>query len=437
MAPFDWSTSSGSVGYGLLFGGLGIGFGAALEMSGFGDTRKLAAQFYLKEMTVLKVMFTAIIVAAVLIHGASAFGLLDLQRVFVNPTYLWPGIVGGLIMGVGFVVGGFCPGTSLVAASTLKIDGMMFVAGALTGVYLFGETLPGFNEFWLSSAMGRFTLPEWLDLSTGVTLLLVIGMALAMFFGAELCERYFGAKLSWAQISLRPQHLGKVAGAAALVAATLVILVRGQPTLDDRWAFIAPTAQKLVDERAVFVSPAEVVSLRKDPNVTVNLVDLRDETSFNLFHVAGAVRIPPTQLGTPARLRPLLEQGPNAVAFLMSNSEMLALDAWRQLKGAGVVNVYVVEGGINGWLAAYPAPRCVAAPRKPDAQEHDPAAFQFAFATGSALPSAAPELSASRSFRLPCDTEEHTAGTPSIWPEVQFTKKVQMQAKKVIKGGCG
>ena len=99
---------------------------------------KLAGQFYLRDMMVLKVMFTAIIVAAVLIAGASAFGLLDMSRVWVNPTYLWPGIVGGLIMGVGFVLGGFCPGTSVVAASTLKIDGMLFLAGALGGVWLFG-----------------------------------------------------------------------------------------------------------------------------------------------------------------------------------------------------------------------------------------------------------------------------------------------------------
>ena len=74
---------------------------------------KLAAQFYFKDMTVLKVMFTAIVVAMVLIFLTTGFGWLDFNLIWVNPTYLWPGIVGGLIMGVGFIVGGFCPGTSL------------------------------------------------------------------------------------------------------------------------------------------------------------------------------------------------------------------------------------------------------------------------------------------------------------------------------------
>ena len=129
MAPFDLAASLGPVAYALVFVAIGFGFGAALEMGGFGDTRKLAGQFYFRDMTVLKVMFTGIVVAAVLVAGATSFGLLDMSRVWVNPTYLWPGIVGGLVMGVGFVVGGFCPGTSLVAASTLKVDGMFFLGG--------------------------------------------------------------------------------------------------------------------------------------------------------------------------------------------------------------------------------------------------------------------------------------------------------------------
>ena len=187
MAPFH--LTAGTLGYALTFGALGAGFGAALEMGGFGDTRKLAAQFYFKDMTVLKVMFTAIAVAAVLVAGASAFGLLGMSRVWVNPTYLWPGIVGGLVMGVGFIVGGFCPGTSLVAASTLKVDGMIFLAGALVGVFGFGETVSSFEPFFLSSFMGRFTLDRWLGISTGAAVLLVVALALTMFWGAELLER--------------------------------------------------------------------------------------------------------------------------------------------------------------------------------------------------------------------------------------------------------
>ena len=110
---------------------IGFSFGFVLESAGFGNSKKLAAQFYFKDMTVLKVMFGAIIVAMVLIFGASAVGLLDYNLIWVNPTYLWPGIVGGLIMGAGFIIGGFCPGTSLVGAATLKLDAIFFALGVL------------------------------------------------------------------------------------------------------------------------------------------------------------------------------------------------------------------------------------------------------------------------------------------------------------------
>ena len=124
----------------VIFGLIGFAFGFTLEMSGFGDSRKLAAQFYFTELTVLKVMFTAIVTAMVLLFGAVSLGFLNFNLVWVNPTYLASGILGGLIMGVGFIVGGFCPTTSLASASTGKIDGMMFILGGFVGAFLFCET---------------------------------------------------------------------------------------------------------------------------------------------------------------------------------------------------------------------------------------------------------------------------------------------------------
>ena len=174
MAPFNLSSLSGTLAYDLIFLLIGVGFGVALELTGFGDTRKIAAQFYPKQrdMTVLKAMFTAIIVAATLIFLTSALGMTDFSKLWVNPTYLWPGIVGGFLIGAGLIVGGFCPGTSLVAAGTLKVDGIVFLLGAAAGIFVFGETVHSFNGFFNSSFMGRFILPEFLGLSTGVTLIL-------------------------------------------------------------------------------------------------------------------------------------------------------------------------------------------------------------------------------------------------------------------------
>jgi uncharacterized membrane protein YedE/YeeE len=134
-------------------------------------------------------MFTAIVVCMVLLFWSTALGWLDYDDVWVNPTYLWPGVLGGLIMGVGFILGGYCPGTSLVSMATLKVDGAFFVAGVATGVFLFGETVSVFADFWYSSDYGRLTLPEWLGLETGVVVFLVTCLALFMFWGATRLRR--------------------------------------------------------------------------------------------------------------------------------------------------------------------------------------------------------------------------------------------------------
>jgi hypothetical protein len=189
MAPFDIAGLFGETGAYLVYLAIGFCFGFILESSGFGDSRILAAQFYFRRLNVLKVMFTAIVVAMLLIFWSTALGLLDYNGIWVKPTYLWPGIAGGIIMGVGFILGGYCPGTSLVSAATLKIDGMFFLLGFFIGAIFFGETVEYIQRFWHSGYLGEFTLPELLGVETGVVVFLVACLALGMFLFFEWLRR--------------------------------------------------------------------------------------------------------------------------------------------------------------------------------------------------------------------------------------------------------
>ena len=108
---------------------IGIGFGFVLEQSGFSSSRKLAGVFYGYDTVVLKVFFTAAITAMLGLLFFSLFGWIDLDLVYVNPTYLTSAIVGGVIMGAGFIMGGYCPGTSFCGASIGKIDAFVFIGG--------------------------------------------------------------------------------------------------------------------------------------------------------------------------------------------------------------------------------------------------------------------------------------------------------------------
>ena len=96
---------------------IGIAFGAILEQAGFSTSKKLVGLFYGYDFTVLRVFFTAGLVAMIGVMALEHYGLLDISLVYVNPTFIWSAVIGGLIMGLGFVVGGFCPGTSVCAAA--------------------------------------------------------------------------------------------------------------------------------------------------------------------------------------------------------------------------------------------------------------------------------------------------------------------------------
>jgi len=173
---------------------IGIGFGFALERAGFGSARKLVAQFYLTDLSVFKVMFSAIVTAMVGLFFLAAFGLVDLSLVYLTPTYLLPQIVGGLILGVGFVVGGYCPGTSCVAAATGKYDGFVFLAGVLAGSFVFAEAFSLVDDFYYATPMGSITLPQQFHMSYGLLVFAVILMAVGGFAGATRLERWMASR---------------------------------------------------------------------------------------------------------------------------------------------------------------------------------------------------------------------------------------------------
>lgn len=395
----------------LVFASIGFAFGFALEISGFGNSKKLAAQFYFKDLTVLKVMFTAIIVAMVLIFASVGLGILDYSQVWVNPTYLSSGIVGGLIMGVGFIVGGFCPGTSIVSAGTGKIDGMFFLGGGLFGAFLFGETEQYFSNWWNESGYyGRLTLMDVFHLPAGVVVLLVVLMALFMFWGAEQLERIFARR------DLRNEPKSRLAAALLVVAAAFTVILIGSPTTAEKWARIEPTQSARLRSRAVQASPAEVFTTIYNQGIDLVLLDVRPEAEYNLFHISGARNVPLAQLAgmIPALLSESASQG---VVVVMGNDETAATEAWKMLTAEGLPNVYILEGGINNWIKYFrgeDASIQVSTTHPGD----DRPAYIFPAALGDRYLCADPN--------------------PIEYESLEFTPKIQLQSKRDKSGGgCG
>ena len=413
----------------VVFGLIGFAFGFTLEMSGFGNSRKLAAQFYFTDLTVLKVMFTAIAVAMTLIFGAVSLGILNFEQVWVNPTYLSSGIVGGLIMGVGFIVGGFCPTTSLASASTGKIDGMFFMLGGFFGAFLFGETEQYFTN-WYNNAgyYGRLTLDQVFGLPVGVVVLLVIMMALFMFWGAEQLERIFGKK------DLTKEPKLRVAGAGALFVLALAVVFIGTPSLEEKYNKLTFTrtetipqenadpivntstysAEQVLEKRLVQITPAELFRTVYNQNINLIMLDVRPESDFNLYHIKGAINVPLDQL-QPIVPDLLTEPPANSVFVLMSNDETAATEAWKQLSASSVPNVYILEGGVNNWISFFGRDEGFASVSSAGANR---LGFIFPAALGSKYRS--------------CDPD------PLAYEDLEFEAKIKLQLKRDKSGGgCG
>lgn len=174
---FEWSPSA-TVAAAVL---LGIGFGFFLEKAGFGNAKTLAGQWYGYNFAVLRVMFTAILVAMVGLFGLRYLGVVDFNQVYVNETFLWPQLVGGVIFGFGFVIGQYCPGTAIVACATGKYDAMAFMGGFFAGIVGFMFAFPLFSRFYNTGNMGRVLLPDALHIPAGFVVLAVVVIALGAF----------------------------------------------------------------------------------------------------------------------------------------------------------------------------------------------------------------------------------------------------------------
>ena len=170
---------------------LGVGFGFVLERAGFGNAKTLAGQWYGYNFAVLRVMFTAIVVAMLGLFGLYYLGVVDLSQVYINETFIWPQLVGGLIFGMGFVIGQYCPGTAVVACATGKIDAMIYMLGFVLGLVAFFFAFPRLESFYLSSAKGRVLLSDTLHVSAGVVVLGVVVMALGAFALTHVLDKRF------------------------------------------------------------------------------------------------------------------------------------------------------------------------------------------------------------------------------------------------------
>jgi len=327
---------------------IGLGFGYVLEQGGFSTSRKLAGVFYGYDFVVLRVFFTAAITAALGLLIFSYLGWIDYSMLYINPTFLWSAIVGGVIMGLGFILGGFCPGTSVVAAVIGKVDAMFFVVGMMLGIFAFGSFYEIFEPLYNGYDLGGIFVYDSLGMSRDLFVFLLVLIA----FTAFIVTRKIEDSVNKITTDTRFFHPSYTAPFALLLGITLlVVLLPDKPKA--LWNEVSATtilAEAAEGQHNINSDELAYKLLHAEDNDLL-LVDVRDSEAFARFSLPGSVNMPLPGILKDNNLKMLEKAGKKVVFY--SNGTTAASQAWLFTRRAGLEGAGVLNGGLNDFFAAY------------------------------------------------------------------------------------
>ncbi len=321
---------------------IGVLFGAILEQAGFSTSKKLVGLFYGYDFTVLRVFFTAGIVAMIGVMIFAHYGLLDMSLIYINPTFLWSAIIGGIIMGLGFILGGFCPGTSVCAAAIGKIDAMLFIVGAFFGVLIFAEGYPVFEPLYKAANLGSPRLFETLGMSQNIFAFLMVSMALTAFWFTSIIENKVN-KVDKPTIRFTPYYIGLSAIGLMLVISAFIFPEKKESLtqLVENIDFVKsyPLETMTVDEFAY--------RLIDETDNKFQIIDFRPEKEFSkeslpkstLFTLDNLFEKEPSQL---LRLK-------KRIIVFVANDELTERKMAIIANELGYKRIKILKGGLNSF----------------------------------------------------------------------------------------
>jgi rhodanese-related sulfurtransferase len=376
---------------------VGVAFGFILEQAGFSSSRKLTGLFYGRDFTVLRVFFTAGVTAMTGIVLLGAVGLLDTSMIFVNPTFLTSALVGGAVMGVGFVLGGYCPGTSFCGAAVGRIDAMLFVVGGLVGAFAFGEAFPWLQDLYMARGFGDLTLPVMFGVPPGLVATIATLVAIAAFIVTGRIERRVNPT---GPVSTFPIGRHRLA-AIGLIGVTLLVARLDRP--ETRLLAQASDPAHRLAHPVRRITADEVAFRLLDGDPRLQVIDTRSREAFTALRLPRALNIPLNDLFGKA-WRDVLAQ-PHTLKVFVADDEGAGTTAASLASLLGYVNVAVLEGGLQRFRADL-----LEAP------------------TGEPIPSGRGESAAFRQ-----------AAGPKLMAliKAQSTAKPVVRTAKKVAGGCG
>jgi thiosulfate/3-mercaptopyruvate sulfurtransferase len=272
-------------------------------------------------------------------------GWVSLGSVYNMPTIYGAQIIGGLLFGVGFVVSGWCPGTAAVGVASGKIDGLVFLGGAVLGSIFFNETFPwlGWLKTWgyQDETLYAFGFSR---AAFGVVFALI---AVGAFYFAEWVESLQGGGTY-----LRKPMLKALGLAMIVLAVAMFVLPGNSGTTDGQVATATPVGIEqesemfaAIEQGSDHVDPEELADwLMEQPNDLV-VVDIRPAAEYEAFHIRGAINVPLSDL--VSRLEPYKNKSTIVIYSTGMTHPAQARDGLARL---GFQNVYMLTDGLAGFI---------------------------------------------------------------------------------------
>lgn len=321
---------------------IGIFFGAILEQAGFSTSKKLVGLFYGYDFTVLRVFFTAGVVAMIGLMAMSHYGLIDINLVYINPTFLWSALIGGVIMGLGFVVGGFCPGTSVCAAAIGKIDAMIFIAGAFIGVFIFAEGYPLFEDMYKATNWGNPRLFETMGISQNLFAFIMVAFALTAFVITSIIENKVNGVKKPA-IRLTPYYIGLASIGGLMLLSAFVFPDRKTSLMDKA------SNNEILDNFTPEIMTIDELAYRlmDEHDKQLQILDFRDEKDFKKMN------LPKSTLFT---IDNLFEKEPSQILkikhrinLIVADDELTEKKIALKANELGFKRIKILEGGLDSF----------------------------------------------------------------------------------------
>lgn len=131
----------------------GLVFGFVLQKAGASNPHKIIGMLRVKDLHLMKAIFFGIGLSSILLFLLLNFGIANPSNISVKSSYIGV-VIGGVMLGIGWAIAGFCPGTAIVAAGAGRKDALSYIAGGLVGAFIYIQGFGAIEKSFLFEKLG-------------------------------------------------------------------------------------------------------------------------------------------------------------------------------------------------------------------------------------------------------------------------------------------